>query len=149
MSSRLFQEIRENRGLVYAICSYSASYHESGLFAVYGGTSVENMEEVLNLVKSEFSKILHENITPDELSHAKNQIRAALVLGQESMSNRMIRLAKSQIYFRRIIPLEEIINDVLKVTHDDIARVATQIFGDYSYPIAAIGPFRNRKIAVS
>ncbi len=101
MSSRLFQEIREKQGLAYAIGSYSASYQEAGLFAVYGGTSVENVKRVLEITRRECESIGRDSITDVELDRARNQIRGALVLGQESMSNRMSRLAKSELSLRQ------------------------------------------------
>jgi predicted Zn-dependent peptidase len=149
MSSRLFQEIREKRGLVYAIGSYSASYREGGLFAVYGGTSMENMGQVLDLVRTEFANVLKSNITDEEMQRAKNQIRGALVLSQESMSSRMIRMAKTELYFGRVILLEEIIASILKVTHDDVADVAARTFGDSEFPVVAVGPFKDQKVVVS
>ena len=145
MSSRLFQEIRERRGLAYAIGSYSASYREGGLFAVYGGTSLEHVEEVLDLVRSEFASVRENNVTDEELDRAKNQIRGALVLSQEGMSSRMIRMGKSELYFGRVVPLEELISSVLKVTHADIAQVAEGIFTESAFPVVAVGPFKNRK----
>jgi len=145
MSSRLFQEIRENRGLAYAIGSYSASYREGGLFAVYGGTSIENLDQVLDLVRTEFANVRENNITDEELNRAKNQIRGALVLSQESMSSRMIHMAKSLLYYGRIVPVEEVISSVLKVTRDDVAEVASRIFGESTLATAAVGPFKGRK----
>ncbi|MCX6375205.1 MAG: pitrilysin family protein [Armatimonadetes bacterium] len=145
MSSRLFQEIRENRGLVYAIGSYAAAYREGGFFTVYGGTSVENVEEVVELVRAEFANVRDSNITDEELNRAKNQIKGGLVLSQESMSNRMMRMAKSELYFGRTIPLEELLGSIWKVTHDDIAHVAERIFTDSPFPVVAIGPFNSRK----
>jgi len=145
MSSRLFQEIRENRGLVYAIGSYSASYRDAGLFAIYGGTSLENLEEVLGLVKAECENIRKNNITDVEIERGKNQIRGALVLGQESMSNRMSRLAKSEIYFGRVVPLQEIIGKIMSVTRESISQVAEELFGEPGYAFAAVGPLADRK----
>jgi len=148
MSSRLFQEIRENRGLAYAIGSYSASYQEAGLFAIYGGTSVDNVKTVVELTRKECANMGRESVTDAELERAKNQIRAALVLGQESMSNRMSRLAKSELYYGRIIRMEEIISAILQVTRDDVARVASQLFNDTGFAIAAIGPFEKHSAAL-
>ncbi len=145
MSSRLFQEIREKRGLAYSIGSYTAAYREGGFFTVYGGTSLESMDEVLELVRAEFANVRDGNIKPEELSKAKNQLRGALVLGQESSSNRMMRMAKSEIYFGREIPLEELLASIMKVDHNDIANVTDRIFGHSEFPVVAIGPFRNRK----
>jgi predicted Zn-dependent peptidase len=148
MSSRLFQEIRESRGLAYAIGSYSAAYREGGMFAVYGGTSIESIEEVVRLVRDEFGNVLKENITDEELTRSKNQIKGALVLSQENMSSRMIRMAKSEIYHGRIIRLEELISSIMNVEHVDVARVSERIFAQGAFPVAAIGPFGNRKVVI-
>jgi predicted Zn-dependent peptidase len=145
MSSRLFQEIRESRGLAYDIGSYSASYREGGMFTVYGGTSPENVDEVLDLVQKEFSSIRKQNITSEELTRAKNQIRGGLVLSLEGMSSRMIRIAKSDLYFGRIVPMEELIDRIMAVSHDDVAKVAERIFSESVFPMVAIGPFKKRK----
>lgn len=145
MGSRLFQEIRERRGLVYAIGSYSTSYSEGGLFAVYGGTSLENVGEVLTLVRAEFEDLRRSGVSESELNRAKNQIRGVLVLGQENMSSRMVRLGKSELYFGRVIPIEELIEKITKVADEDVRRVAECIF-ESEFPMAAIGPFENQEI---
>lgn len=144
MSSRLFQEIREKRGLAYAIGSYTSSYVEGGYFAVYCGTSMENIEEAGNIIRSEFGNILKDNITEEELTRAKNQLRGSMVLSQENMSSRMIRIAKSEIYYKRIMLLDELINAVVAVTHDDIAGIAESVWGDTNLPMIAIGPFDGK-----
>lgn len=141
MSSRLFQEIRENRGLVYAIGSYSASYRDTGLFVIYGGTSPKYLDEVLRLINRECADVRDNNATDIEIERGKNQIRGALVLGQESMSNRMSRLAKSELYFGRIIPLEEIIDSIMKVSREDVDQLAWEMFEDPKLALAAVGPF--------
>ncbi|MDI6826944.1 MAG: pitrilysin family protein [Armatimonadota bacterium] len=141
MSSRLFQEVREKRGLAYSIGSYSISYRESGLFAAYGGTSIKSLDEVMELVKSEFASIRKSGLTDKELERAKNQIRGALVLGQESMSSRMLRLGKTELYLNRIVPLEEIIKSIMDVSPADIIRVANEVFDESTMSLAAIGPF--------
>ncbi|MDO8588383.1 MAG: pitrilysin family protein [Armatimonadota bacterium] len=147
MSSRLFQEIREKRGLAYAIGSYSASYKEAGLFAVYGGTSLASFDEVLDLTRKEFRSILKDSATEAEIERSKNQIRGSLVLGQESMSNRMSRMAKSEIYFGRITPLDEIVQAVMAVSRDGITRVARELFSDTELALTAIGPFKTAEAA--
>lgn len=148
MSSRLFQEIRENRGLAYAIGSYAASYQEAGLFTIYSGTSVDNVNTVVELTRKECRAIGRDGVTDAELERGKNQIRAALVLGQESMSNRMSRLAKSEIYYGRIIRMEEIVSAIMRVTRDDVAQVASQLFDGSGFAIAAIGPFEKNTSAL-
>lgn len=141
MSSRLFQEIRETRGLAYAIGSYSASYNEAGLFAVYSGTSLDNMEEVLRVVREQFGDIGANGVSDLELTRAKNQIRGALVLGQENMSSRMMRMARSELRYGRVIPMEELIGKITNVTHTGVKQVARRLFVESDFPIAAIGPF--------
>ncbi len=143
MSSRLFQEIRENRGLAYAIGSYSASYREGGIFAVYAGASTENSDQVIDLILKEMENIRKNNVTDRELQRAKNQIRGALLMGQESTTNRMSRLASSEMHFERIIPLEEILDEITKITKDDVAEVAEELFQPSSFALAAVGPFEN------
>ena len=141
MSSRLFQEIRENRGLAYAIGSYSASYNDTGLFAVYGGTSLENLDEVLELIRTECANLRDNNASDVEIERGKNQIRGALVLGQESMSNRMSRMSKSELYFGRVISTQEIVERIMRVSKDDIAGVAHELFEAPEFTYAAVGPF--------
>jgi len=141
MSSRLFQEIREKRGLAYSIGSYSVSYLEGGMFAVYGGTSPATFAQVLDLVRLELEKVRRENITSDELVKAKTQLKGALVLGLESMSSRMMRMGKSMLYVDRVVPLDEIIRKIQRVGHDDIERVACRVFDESQLTLAAVGPF--------
>jgi len=143
MSSRLFQEIRENRGLAYAIGSYSASYREGGMFTVYAGTSMDNMDTTVALIRQEFEAVKTNKVDEEELLRAKNQIRGALVLGMESMSNRMSRMANSELYFGRIIPVQEIIDSVMRVTADDVVRVANELLVAGQIAFAAVGPFKE------
>jgi predicted Zn-dependent peptidase len=139
MSSRLFQEVREKRGLCYAIGSYTASYREAGMFAVYAGTSPKNAETVRNLVQEELSKVAKQGLGEEELQRAKNQIRGAVLLGLDSMSGRMTRLGKSVLYYDRVISPFEVVEKVERVTPEEIRRVAEAVFGgDYAY--AAVGP---------
>jgi predicted Zn-dependent peptidase len=140
MSSRLFQEVREKRGLCYAIGSYTASYREAGMFAVYAGTSPENADEVRELVVKELRDVARQGITPAELQRAKNQIRGAVLLSLDSMSTRMTRIGKSMISYDRIISPTEVVEKIEAVTDADACRISAEILsGDYAY--AAVGPF--------
>jgi predicted Zn-dependent peptidase len=143
MSSRLFQEIREKRGLAYSIGSYSVSYDEGGIFTVYGGTSPDTFDQVLDLTRVELEKVKREGLTEDEVAKAKTQIRGALVLGLENMSSRMMRMGKSLLYFDRVIPLDEIIHKINGVTHDDLGRISNTLFDESQLTLAAVGPFRK------
>jgi predicted Zn-dependent peptidase len=143
MSSRLFQEVREKRGLAYSVGSYTANYREGGLFAVYAGTSPETADEVVEIVEQEFSKIVADNATADELDRVKNQIRGGLVMGQESMSGRMMRMGKNELVYDRVIPIEEIQAKIQSVTLDDIHATAKQLLGGGEYAVAQVGPFEE------
>jgi predicted Zn-dependent peptidase len=139
MSSRLFQEVREKRGLCYAIGSYTASYREAGMFAVYAGTSPKNARIVRDLVHEELTKVANDGLGEEELQRAKNQIRGAILLGLDSMSGRMTRLGKTVLYYDRVIPPSEVVEKIENVSPDEIRRIAAAIFdGDYAY--AAVGP---------
>ncbi|MEP6757277.1 MAG: pitrilysin family protein [Chthonomonadales bacterium] len=143
MSSRLFQEIREKRGLAYSIGSYNVAYREGGLFTIYGGTSPDTFEEVLDLTRTEISKVKRENVSEDEVSKAKNQIRGALILGLENMSSRMMRMGKNLLYFDRVIPISEIRTKIEAVTMDDLSNVAHHIFDESQMTLTSIGPTRK------
>lgn len=143
MSSRLFQEVREKRGLAYAIGSYPRAYMDGGFFCVYGGTSPETYEQVLELTRIEFGKVLKDGITDDELSKAITQVRGGLVLGLEGMTARMHRYGDSLLTYGRVIPIEEIMAEFEAVTHEKIGSVAHEILGSDKMTLTAIGPFGN------
>jgi predicted Zn-dependent peptidase len=140
MSSRLFQEIREKRGLAYAVGSYSQSFAVGGSFTVYGGTSPENWPLVLDLVRDEFDLIMKEGLTPGELDRTKRLICGNIVLALEGMSGRMMRMSKNEIVHGRDIPVEETLEKVNAVTNDDIIKLASTILKDELVNITAIGP---------
>jgi predicted Zn-dependent peptidase len=144
MSSRLFQEVREKRGLAYSIGSYGRSYQDGGFFCVYGGTSPTTYEQVLELTRTEFLKVRRHGLTDDELMKAKTQIRGALVLGLESMNSRMNRYGDSLLSYGRVIPIEEVLADYEAVTHDTIAEVAAQVLDDSAITLTAIGAFSTK-----
>lgn len=143
MGARLFQEIREKRGLAYSVGSYCSTHREGGYFAAYGGTSPENFEQCLDLVREEFAKVRREGVIEAELMRAKNQFRGALIMAQESMSSRMTRLGKSEIYFGEVIPLAEALAKIEAVTLDAVLSVAQTVLPEdpEQLTIAAIGPF--------
>lgn len=140
MSSRLFQEIREKRGLAYSIGSYGRTYQDGGLFCVYGGTSPETYAEVLDLTYTEFAKVVKDGLTEDELTKAKTQVRGAMVLGLESMNARMHRYGESLISFGRVIPIEEVLNEYESVSHERIGQVAKLVLQDTPLTLTAIAP---------
>jgi len=147
MGSRLFQEIREKRGLAYSVGTYAAVHREGGYFCAYGGTSPDTYETCLDLVRNEFLKVREEGVTEAEIERAKAQYRSGIVMKQESMSSRMNRMGASEVYFNRVIPLEEVLESINRVTGEDILRVARQIFPEDmgKLTVAAVGPFKKAR----
>jgi predicted Zn-dependent peptidase len=143
MGARLFQEIREKRGLAYSVGSYAAMHAEGGYFAAYGGTSPDTYEECVALVLAEFEKVRREGISTEEINRAKNQFRGALVMAQESLSSRMNRIGKSEVYHGTVVPLDDVLTRVNAVTMADVQAVAETIFPATpdELTITAMGPF--------
>ena len=140
MSSRLFQEVRENRGLAYSIYSYQASYRDCGLLVVYAGTSPESSNRVVDLIRAECARLRDEPVDPIDLQQAKDQLKGNLLLGLEGTSSRMTRLAKMEIYFQRNHELDEIIAGIEEVSADQFQALAERILRDEAFAITSIGP---------
>ncbi len=130
MSSHLFQEIRENRGLVYNIYSYVNCFQDTGTFGIATSTSTEFLEEVLSLVKQEIMRIREHGITDAELAFSKEHIKGNLFISMESSEARMGRLAKNEIYFRKYIPLKETLREIAGIQKSTVNEVAREIFRD-------------------
>ena len=145
MSSRLFQEIREKRGLAYSVGTYGRSYQDGGYFCAYGGTSPDTYEQVLELTRKEFANVRKSGLTDDELGKAKTQVRGAIVLGMESMNARMNRYGDSLLSYGRVIPIAEVLSEYEAVTHDTIAQVADQVLSEDKLTLTAIGSFPRSK----
>ena len=140
MSSRLFQEIRERRGLAYAIYSFVLSYCDTGLTGVYVGVDKSNTQEVLRLIAREMKRLKEEPVDDSELKNAKEHLKGGLYLATESTSNQMTRLAHNEINFGRHIPLQELVDEIEKVTAEDILNLAQDTFQDSAVSLALLGP---------
>jgi predicted Zn-dependent peptidase len=140
MSSRLFQEVREKRGLVYAIGSYSLPYGAGGAFTAYGGTGKETWDEVRSLVFEEFGKVRESGIEEAELERVKRNICGNIVLALEGMSARMMRLSKNELYYERFVPVEETVSKIEAVTNGDVVELAKRILDERLVSVTAIGP---------
>lgn len=138
VSSRLFQVLREERGLVYSAFSAHSAYQELGLFSIYVGVSKPNAGEVLKLLRQELLAVRQGQISEGEVSRAKEQLRGSILFGLESTSNRMSRLAKSEMFYGEIVPADEIIARIQRVTKDDVIATARLVFARQPY-ISAIG----------
>lgn len=143
MSSWLFQEVRERRGLAYSIYSSSLPLRDFGIFYVYAGTEKKNLEQVVDLIVKQFTKMKKEGISADELSRAKEHLKGGLVLGLESSSARMSYIAKSEFYYGRTITIEEVFEKVDKVSLDDIVRIANDYFDNRYLTLTVIGDIED------
>lgn len=128
LSSRLFQEIREQRGLAYSVYSYHSAYADTGLFAIYAGTNPAKTEEVIKCVLNEMNTMKTEGISEEELARTKAQIKGNLLLGLESVSSRMSRLGKTELTFGRVKTAEEAVEQIEKVTMSDVKRVMEKLW---------------------
>lgn len=140
MSSRLFQEIREKRGLAYDIGSYRVSYREGGMFAVYGGTGVQTLGQVISLVREQLERMRDDEVSEEEFRRAQTLIRGSLVLSQESMGSRMNRMAKNLLDYGRVIPLDEVVRSVLDLSPDSVRAAANDLLREDALSLAVIGP---------
>lgn len=140
MSSRLFQEIREKRGLVYAIGSYTQSYSAGGAYTVYGGTSPDTWPLVQELVRQEFDKLCENGLESDELERTQSNITGSLVLGLEGMSSRMMRNARNEFVHSRHIPVEETMGKIRAVNLEGVRSLAQRLLGKDLVSTTAIGP---------
>jgi predicted Zn-dependent peptidase len=141
MSSRLFQEVREKRGLAYSVGSYHLAYTHGGAFTVFGGTGIQTWDQVQEVVRAELDDVIANGPTDDELAKVKRQIAGNLVLGQEGMSARMMRLARNEFVHGRYVPLEETRAKLEAVTAKQVQDLAARILGPESLLTTAIGPF--------
>jgi predicted Zn-dependent peptidase len=143
MSSRLFQEVREKRGLVYSIHSWLSMYRDNGFLGVYAGTSPEKAQEVVDLVALEIKKIRNEPLTETQLSEGKEQIRGNLLISAESTDNRMTRLARNEIYFGEFIPYETVLADLDRVTVNGVQETVQRRFDFDQVVLAVVGPLED------
>jgi predicted Zn-dependent peptidase len=144
VSSRLFQRLREERGLVYVTGSSHSSYRDTGIFSIYAGTSIRNLELVKSLVNEEIDLLRRELVGEAELSRAKEQIKGNLLLGLESTCNRMSRLAKMVLFQDCLTTPEETVARVDAVTSEAVLEMARALFKKENFVSAAIGPFDTK-----
>jgi predicted Zn-dependent peptidase len=140
MSSRLFQEIREKRGLAYSVYSFASQHSDSGMWATYIGCLPAKADEVLAICQEEIAKVISGGLTDAELDRGKGQLRGSLVLGLEEPSSRMSRIGKSELVYPRLEPVDEILTAIEAVSHDDVRRVAAEVLAQPKV-LAVVGPF--------
>ena len=140
MSSRLFQHIREERGLAYSVSSSLIAYHDVGALTVYAGCDTAAAPDVIALVAAELRTVKHEPVPAAELQRAKDHIKGNLVLSLESTTSRMSQLARSEMSFGRQIALSENLSKIDDVTAEDVQRVATECFAEGALAATVLGP---------
>ena len=140
MSSRLFQEVREKRGMAYSVYSYPQSYADTGTFGVYVGCLPSKVSSVLEVVNEQLALVAASGITAEELQRAKGQVRGATVLGQEDTSARMTRIAKSQMHDEPLLSMDALLDRVDQVSTTDVQELAESLMSKPT-ALAVIGPF--------
>ena len=141
MSSRLFQEVREKRGLAYSVYSYRSLFAGTGTFAVYAGTTPQNAETVIDIIRDEIDSVVGDGLSEAELERAKGHVKGSLVLASEDPGSRMNRLGRQQITTGEILSLDELIDLFDKIEHSDLERVANAVLGPMNARVSIIGPF--------
>lgn len=143
-SSRLFREVREKRGLAYAVGSYTQQYLDSGLIGLYIGTREDNVEEACGIIGRELASVSADGITDDELARAKEHVKGRMVLSSESTAARMARIGKAVLFDTPLLTLDEILEQVDAVSDDDVAELARELYDPASLSAAAIAPSEDR-----
>jgi len=139
MSSRLFQNIRERRGLAYSIGSDLSPYTDAGVLSVYAGTSRESAGELIRLVMEEFQRIQGEAVSVEELRRAKDHLKGSMMLSLESTSSRMSNLARQAMYLHKFITLDEMLASIEKVTREEILEIARDFFAKGRVALTVLG----------
>jgi predicted Zn-dependent peptidase len=141
MSSRLFQEVREKRGLVYSIYSFASSFEDGGIFGIYAGTSRDEVRELLPIICSELQK-LTDRIDDSEVARARSQLKASTLMALESTTSRSEQVARQLQIFDRIVPVEEVIKNIEKVDPAALKNIITRLL-ESELTFAALGPIQN------
>ena len=142
MSSRLFQEIREKRGLAYSTYAYNQQFAGSGVLSFYVGCKPDKAEEAISIIQAILQDVAQHGLTSEEISRAKGAVSGSLVLSQEDTGSRMTRIGKSELVYGQVISFDEILQEISEVTPEQIKEIARQIL-PASPTLAVVGPFRS------
>jgi predicted Zn-dependent peptidase len=149
MSSMLFQEAREKLGIVYSIYSYLSSFEDCGVLAIYAGTTLDHVNQALDVTGKQMKKIKQGDFGGIDLEEIRGQIKGHILLSRESTENRMSTLAKNQIYYNRDIPVEEVLAKINSVTRDQIVDLAKEIFVEDKLTIVTLGKIEKSQLDLS
>ncbi|GII89847.1 M16 family metallopeptidase [Sinosporangium siamense] len=143
MSSRLFQEIREKRGLAYSTYSYTSQYSDTGQFGIYVGCLPSKVDDVLKICRDEIARVVAHGITDEEIARGKGQMRGGLVLGLEDTGSRMSRIGKGELVYDRLLTVDEVLKRIEEVTAEEILEVARDVL-QRPLTLAVIGPYGDK-----
>lgn len=146
MSSRLFQDIREERGLAYNVFSSVNSFRDTGYLMVYAATSPESAEQVVRLVLEEFVALKEQGPAEREMKTAREHLKGSLMLSLESSSSRMSNLARQEVYFQRPFTLNEILEGIDRVSGEEVKALAREMFDSSTCTMAVLGNTANFKM---
>ncbi|MDJ0853713.1 MAG: pitrilysin family protein [Desulfobacterales bacterium] len=144
MSSRLFQEIREKRGLAYSVYSYISSFEDTGMFGAYAGVEPAKALEVTALIMAGLRRLENEPVSPAELRDAQEYTKGSMLLAAENTDNQMVRLAQGEINFGRHIPLADVVERIEAVSVEDIQDLATTLFQNDPFVLTVLGPLTDK-----
>jgi predicted Zn-dependent peptidase len=147
MSSRLFQTVREERGIVYSIYSDLSPYRDTGTLCVYAGTSASKALEVVDLILIEFKKLKQELLPAEELKRAKDQLKGNILMGLESSNSRMANLARQEMYFHQFFTVEEIIARIDQVEAEQVQAMAQKLFDPERIAVTLLGRLDGIKLS--
>ncbi len=145
MSSKVFQEVREKRGLVYSIYSFASNYAENGIFGVYAGLAYENLEEAIKTILEEMDKMKNAQITEEEFNRAKQQIKSNFILGLESTSSRMSSIGRRELLYNEISTPDEVVEKINSVQLEDIIKISKMIFNKENFTAVYTGNLKKHK----
>ena len=146
MSSRLFQIIRERYGLSYSVFSFLSSHRNAGVVGMYAASEPESIKLTLELSMTEMDSLLNGNIKEDEVSAARDYLTGSYQLSYESVENRMMELAKNEFIFGRKIPMDEILNNINRITFDQVVDMASRLFVQKNRSLAVLGPVKDHML---
>jgi predicted Zn-dependent peptidase len=145
MSSRLFYEIRETRGLAYAVHTFRLPFADAGASGTYVGTTPRQVDEVLKIVRDQLGLVTESGVTPDELERAKGHVKGSLAISLEDANSRMNLIGRTEIVGQEHLTVDQIVEAISAVTHDEIIDVANAAY-DAPYVIGAVGPFDSESL---
>jgi len=147
MSSRLFQEIREKRGLAYSVYSFMMSHVDTGMFGVYAGVSAANVSQTMALIRQGLERLIQAPVSAEELRDAKEYTKGNLLLSDEGVDNQMVRIAQNEIHFGRYIPLDDVVRQIEAVRAEEIQSVAHDLFQPEQSAWTLLGPVKSKIVS--